>query len=496
MSEKLTCPLCGHNETFTLITHLRNEHKVEPEALRSQFPEQALASDTLCRFLNERRVQRRGGVLHYQLDVAGTQMTARYGLDHPLVPQSDPTFVWTDPCKDVAEAIEHNERVFLYGPSGTGKSMLVRQIAAVTQRPVRRVSLNGETSVGDFVGHWTVNENKETVFVKGILPQALQEGHILQLDEVDAMQPEVGFVLQQVLELMENGESFSDSILRFPNVFNQLSYSIILAGESGGNLALSLRRVAEYFDNRDKLAKKVKGAMAYPVFVMAFILLVIIFIMTFIIPRFRVIFTQIGGKLPTFTRGFLAFYDAIAFNLPFIIAGVLLLILLGILFYSKTYMGHLLFSRIALRWPLMGKILKQAFLATFCRTMSTLIEAGVPVLDVFDILSAMARNDVIREAIENTKEYVGQGSSMASGMTAAGFFPKLVTKMTDVGEQSGSLSRVLDRTADYYERKVDSTITTMLALLEPTLVITVGAIVLVVVMALYLPIFEMSNITR
>jgi type IV pilus assembly protein PilC len=303
-------------------------------------------------------------------------------------------------------------------------------------------------------------------------------------------------ILMQVLELMESGESFSDSIARFPNVFNQLSYSIILAGESGGNLALSLRRVAEYFDNRDKLAKKVKGAMAYPVFVLVFILVILIFIMTFIIPRFRFIFTQIGGKLPAFTKGFLAFYDAIAFNLPFIIAGVLLLILLGILFYSKTYMGHLLFSRIALRWPLMGKILKQGFLASFCRTMSTLLEAGVPVLDVFDILSAMARNDVIREAIENTKEYVVQGSSVASGMSAAGFFPKLVTKMTDVGEQSGSLGRVLERTAEYYERKVDSTITTMLALLEPTLIVTVGAIVLVVVLALYLPIFHMSNITR
>jgi type IV pilus assembly protein PilC len=303
-------------------------------------------------------------------------------------------------------------------------------------------------------------------------------------------------VIMEVLDLMEKGESFSDSIARFPHVFNQLSYSIILAGESGGSLALSLRRVAEYFDNRDKLAKKVKGAMAYPVFVLAFILLILVFIMTFIIPRFRVIFTQIGGRLPTFTRGFLGFYDVIYFNLPFIIVGVLLLILLSILFYSKTYVGHLLFSRMALRLPMMGKIFKQAFLATFCRTMSTLIEAGVPVLDVFDILSAMARNDVIRQAIDQTKEYVVQGSGVASGMTAAGFFPKVVVKMVDVGEQSGSLGRVLDRTADYYERKVDSTITTMLALLEPTLIVTVGAIVLVVVLALYLPIFEMSNITR
>ena len=147
MSEKLSCPLCGHNETLTLITHLRNEHKVEPEAFRAQFPEETLYTQAFATFLADRKVHRSLGGLHYQLNVAGAPMTARYGVEHPLIPEPDPTFMWTDPCRDVAEAIEHDERVFIYGPSGTGKSWLVRQIAALTQRPVRRVSLNGETSV-------------------------------------------------------------------------------------------------------------------------------------------------------------------------------------------------------------------------------------------------------------------------------------------------------------------------------------------------------------
>lgn len=200
MSDPLKCPLCGRSEKLTLIPHLRNEHNVEPEAIHEQFPEQALATAEFAAFLNDRRVNRRAGVLRYQVDVAGATMTAAYGVAHPLIPTPDATFAWTKPCRDVAEAIEHDERVFIHGPSGTGKSSLVRQIGALTQRPVRRVSLNGETSAGDFFGHWTVNERKETVFVKGILPQAMEQGHILQLDEVDAMQPEIGFVLQQVLE--------------------------------------------------------------------------------------------------------------------------------------------------------------------------------------------------------------------------------------------------------------------------------------------------------
>jgi cobaltochelatase CobS len=218
MSDLIVCPLCEHSAAHTLIPHLRSEHKIEPEVFRVRFPERPMCTSGFSDFLKERNVRRHNDVLHYQLDVAGCPMTARYGVDHALIPQPDPTFVWTEPARDVAESIEHNERVFLYGPSGTGKSALVRQIAAVVKRPVRRVSLNGETSVADFIGHWTVNGNKETVFVKGILPQAMQEGYILQMDEVDAMQPEVGFILQQILEphghllLTDTGEDITPHV--------------------------------------------------------------------------------------------------------------------------------------------------------------------------------------------------------------------------------------------------------------------------------------------
>ncbi|GMU20514.1 MAG: hypothetical protein AMXMBFR13_06110 [Phycisphaerae bacterium] len=200
MSDQLQCPLCAQSVELTLIPHLRDEHKIEPDVFRQRFPEQPLATEAFACFLVDRSVHKNNGVLCHQLDVAGCPMTARFGIEHPLIPKADPTFVWTDQARDVAEAIEHNERVFLYGPSGTGKSALVKQIAATVKRPVRRVSLNGETSVGDFIGHWTINRDKETVFVKGILPQAMLEGFILQMDEVDAMQPEVGFILQQILE--------------------------------------------------------------------------------------------------------------------------------------------------------------------------------------------------------------------------------------------------------------------------------------------------------
>jgi type IV pilus assembly protein PilC len=302
-------------------------------------------------------------------------------------------------------------------------------------------------------------------------------------------------ILQQLLEKVRKGETFSSSVAEFPKVFNKLACAMLLAGETSGNLPEVLRRLAEYFDNRDKLIKKVRGAMAYPIFVLGFIVLIVIFIMAFIIPRFRTIFDQIGGRLPAFTRGFMGFYEILHHNLLYIIGSVFFLVVLAIVI-SKTKKGHYLFSRIALALPLFGKVIRQAFITMFCKTMSTLIAAGVSVLDVFDILAGMTNNDIIKSAIIRTGEQIVGGSNISLSMASVGFFPNMVIKMIQVGEESGSLATVLDRTSAHYERKVDSTITIMTSMLEPIMIVTVGAIVLVVVLALYLPIFTMSDIAR
>ncbi len=145
--------------------------------------------------------------------------------------------------------------------------------------------------------------------------------------------------------------------------------------------------------------------------------------------------------------------------------------------------------------PLLGKVFNQTFVAMFCKTMSTLLSAGASVLDALDILAGMTGNDVIRSAVIQTRENIVDGSNISLSMAAAGFFPNMVIKMVQVGEESGSLPRVLERASSHYERKVDARITTMVGLLEPIMIVTVGAIVLVVVLALYMPIFTMSNIT-
>ncbi|MHC4104853.1 MAG: type II secretion system F family protein [Planctomycetota bacterium] len=326
--------------------------------------------------------------------------------------------------------------------------------------------------------------------------QTMTEGGIaitsaLQAISEDIENLQLQQILQQVLEKVERGQTFSDSLADYPKVFNQLACAIILAGETSGNLPDALRRLAEYFDNRDKLAKKVKGAMAYPIFVLVFIVIIVIFIMAFVVPRFRDIFDQIGGEMPAFTMAFMNVYDFLRSNVLYIF-GFTVITAICTVFISKTKKGHYFFSRLALTLPLMGKILSQAFVATFCKTMGTLLASGVSVLEVFDILATMSTNDVIKTAVSQTRERIVGGKNLSLSMNEAGFFPNMVVKMMQVGEESGSLPKVLDRTAMYYERKVDSTITTVMGLLEPLMIVVVGAIVLIVVLALYLPIFSMS----
>jgi type IV pilus assembly protein PilC len=301
------------------------------------------------------------------------------------------------------------------------------------------------------------------------------------------------YVLKHVSEKVKKGQPLSVGIAEFPKVFNQLCQAIIMAGETSGNLAEATKKLAVYFDSRDKLAKKVKGAMAYPIFVCCFIVLIVVAIMTFIIPRFRVMFEQLGGRLPAFTRGFMGIYDFICHNLVFIVGGFFLLVVAAVL-TSRTRKGHYMFSRISLAMPLFGKLFRQAFAATFCKTMATLLEAGVSVLDVFDILHEMTANDVIKSAIVRTRELIVSGSNISLSMSATGFFSNMLVKMVQVGEESGSLPTVLERTSEHYERKIDSTVSTMLTLIEPILIVTVGAIVLVVLLAMYLPIFTMGGV--
>jgi type IV pilus assembly protein PilC len=174
--------------------------------------------------------------------------------------------------------------------------------------------------------------------------------------------------------------------------------------------------------------------------------------------------------------------------------GFVFVLIVSCVLFNKTKKGHYLFSKAVLSIPLLGNVFSQAFVAMFCKTMSTLLASGVSVLEVFDVLSGMTGNDIMKSAVVKARENIVEGSNISSSMSETGFFPNMVIKMVQVGEESGSLPLVLGKTSEHYERKIDSTVSTLTNLLEPIMIVSVGAVVSVVVIALYLPIFSMSDV--
>ena len=298
-------------------------------------------------------------------------------------------------------------------------------------------------------------------------------------------------VLKSMADKIEKGMSFTDSVRQYPKVFSKLCCAIIMAGETGGSLVKALERLAEHYENRDKLIRKVRGAMAYPAFVVGFIVLIVIVLMTVIIPRFSLMFEEFNGELPAFTRGFMAVYDGIKNNILYILIASAAFFV-GAVVYGKTKKGHEEYCQLALSTPVFGKIILMAFVAMFCKTLGTLIGAGVSLLDAFHILAGMTNNDLLRNGVLETREKMVEGKNISKSMEEVGFFPGVAIKMAQIGENSGSLSAVMEKTSEYYEKKVDTLVSMMLGMLEPVLIITVGGIVLVVILAMYLPIFSMS----
>jgi type IV pilus assembly protein PilC len=300
-------------------------------------------------------------------------------------------------------------------------------------------------------------------------------------------------VLCEMAQGIRKGLPILDIVDKYPRVFGTMFSAMIAAGEQGGILSKTLQRLAVYFENRDRLKRKIRGAMAYPIFVIGFVFLIVAALMTFIIPRFQAIFKQIEGELPAFTRAFMAFYETLMANLmPAFLLTVLTVVCL--VAFNRTDKGHRFFSKLVLKIPVIGKIITQGFMAMFTKTLATLLQSGVSILDAFDILHRMSKNDVIADAIAKTREEIVAGASISQAMESADFYPRLTIKMTQVGEESGSLPEVMEKISDHYEKMVDDAVTLLTTLLEPLLIVVVGAIVLTVVLALYLPVFSLSDI--
>jgi type IV pilus assembly protein PilC len=296
--------------------------------------------------------------------------------------------------------------------------------------------------------------------------------------------------IDKVKQDVEGGASLAESMGRRPFAFDPLYTNMVAAGEAGGILDTILQRLSTFIEKQAKLASQVRSAMIYPAVVMSIAVIVVMVILWKVVPTFTALFDGLGAQLPLLTRIVIWMSEQVIFAMPFLVVGFM-----GALFlfrrYYQTPDGRMRVDKALLRAPLVGLILRKIAVARFCRTLGTLLSSGVPILDGLDITARTAGNAVIESAITQARQRIEQGESISVPLKATGVFPPMVSQMIGAGESTGALDTMLSKIADFYEDEVDVAIAGLLTILEPALICFLGIVVGGIVIAMYLPLFEL-----
>ncbi len=299
-------------------------------------------------------------------------------------------------------------------------------------------------------------------------------------------------MLRQIKSDVESGSTFADALKKHPKTFDDLFVNLIAAGEVGGILDTILNRLAAYIEKAMKLKKKVKGAMVYPSVVLVVAVAVVAVLLLFVIPIFKKMFEDMGGGLPTPTQMVIDFSDWVQSYILFIIAVVVVLFIAFNRFYA-TRKGRALVDDLILRVPVIGDLIRKVAVARFTRTLGTMIQSGVPLLDGLDIVARTAGNKTVEAAILKTRASIAEGRTIADPLSESGVFPSMVVQMIAVGESTGALDAMLAKIADFYDEEVDAAVEALTSLIEPFLMIFLGGTIGGLVIAMYLPIFKLAG---
>ena len=290
----------------------------------------------------------------------------------------------------------------------------------------------------------------------------------------------------------ESGHTVADALAKHPKAFSELYVNMVAAGEAGGILDTILMRLATFMEKNDALVRKVKGAMIYPGVIMSVAVIAISVLLIFVIPVFQNMFAGVGMALPLPTRVVIAASNFLrGYWWAVLAAGV------GGSFMFKRYYasssGKLVIDRLMLRIPVLGDVLRKSAVSRFTRTLGTLISSGVSILDGLEITAKTAGNRVIQDAIMQSRASIAGGDTIAAPLQKSQVFPPMVISMIAVGEQTGGLDEMLSKIADFYDEEVDAAVSNLLSLLEPIMIVFLGVVVGGMVVAMYLPIFDMIN---
>jgi type IV pilus assembly protein PilC len=308
-----------------------------------------------------------------------------------------------------------------------------------------------------------------------------------------AENPRFGKVLQSVKVEVESGKSLSEAMGSHPRVFDDLFRNLVAAGEAGGILDVIFRRLATYLEKAAKLRRQVRGALVYPLAIMGVGVLVVFVMMTKVLPVFEKMFIDLGaGSLPAPTRMVLAISHAITDNIIVFTLGTAAAVA-AFVTIVRTERGRWALDVVVLKAPVIGNVMRKIAVARFTRTLGTLLSSGVPILDALDIVAKSAGNRVVGAAINHARNKIAEGKDIASPLLETGVFPPMVVQMIGVGEQTGAMDDMLQKIADFYEEEVDAAVSAMTALLEPIMLVGLGGVVGGLLIAMYLPIFEVAG---
>lgn len=297
-------------------------------------------------------------------------------------------------------------------------------------------------------------------------------------------------VTKEVVYDVESGNTLADALSKHKNAFSDLFVNMVAAGEAGGILDTILLRLAVFLEKNDAIIRKVKGAMVYPAVIFSVAGIAIVILLIFVIPTFQVMFAQVNMELPIPTKiviGLSDFLQKFWWALGGGIFG-------GVWLLKKWYAtdgGHLFLDRLMLNMPVLGDLLRKSAVSRFTRTLGTLISSGVSILEGLEITARTAGNRVIHDAVMESRGSIAGGETIADPLTKSGVFPPMVTSMIAVGEATGGLDEMLTKIADFYDDEVDAAVGTLLSLMEPIMIVVLGVVVGGMIVAMYLPIFNM-----
>ncbi len=358
-------------------------------------------------------------------------------------------------------------------------------VAAATQKAQKEVfSLGGKVKLRDLL-----------LFTKqfGVMIKAgLNLVHCLELlaDQIDNLR--LSQTINEVRKSVEKGETLHVALSKYPKIFPPIYIYMVEAGEASGQLELVLQRLVEYLERDFELKKKVSGAMIYPSVIIFVAIIVVVGLMAFVIPQFVQMFADSEVELPVITQVLITVSDFMK-DFWYLILFALFAVVVGIKYYRDTPPGRKVTDKILYNMNIIGPVIKKTASARFSRTLATLLDSGVMITKALELVEKAVDNSVIAEAIENSRINITKGSGMAQPLTETKVFPELVTQMIAVGEETGEIGGMLNEVADFYEKEAGYAVESITSLIEPAIIVGLGGTVAVIVLAIMLPLFDIST---